>query len=211
MIHNVDERQEDSFKASDWLALFSVPWKKMSSTLMKALNAQTRPHAQQRREMVRIIADAIRLYTPLPGIKAINCITKTVVDRYPILKDSICGETVGDGNLYLSKQIRNRLENLNRGKGTKRKSSVLQIPSDNTENKQLGLSDRYGCTNWQPSLTEEEEKIQEKEREDMLHHSQLHPVVEDDVYVIKLIEKTYPLQRKEINVAQFDIGQFKNR
>lgn len=72
--------------------------------------------------MVRTIADAIHQYTPLPGIKALCLITKAVVDKYPLMKHSILEKTVGeDGNLNLCKLIRNRLENLNQGNGSKRK------------------------------------------------------------------------------------------
>lgn len=51
------------------------------------------------------------------GEKAINYIIKNFVEYYPNLKDALCGDVIADGNTYFSKQIRNRLEKLDRGEG----------------------------------------------------------------------------------------------
>lgn len=90
------------------------------------------------------------------------------------------------GNSYLSKQIRNRLENLNRGTGAKRKFEQVT-----TQKKQFGISDKYGCSNWQPQIIAEEEHDQEQQRKNLLHHYQAGPKDKDNDLIEKAILYTF--------------------
>lgn len=115
VMHQDENTVSSSTEKCNWLQNFKIPWCKMPNSMMNTLNKGEKPSTSERRQMVRIISDEIRKFTHLPRKKAIDFITKNVVEKYPSLKDNLCGDIISDGNVYLSKQIRNRLENLNRG------------------------------------------------------------------------------------------------
>lgn len=176
---------------------------------MNTLNKGEKPSTSERRQMIRIISDEIRKFTHLPGKKAIDFITKNVVEKYPSLKDNLCDDIISDGNVYLSKQIRNRLENLNRGQGlgvskNKRTAEVEQQSKSST------LSEKYGCCNWQPSISENEEELQEDQRKKLVTLYERGPEVNENE-MSDLVSESFALQRKEINQVTFKIEEFRKR
>ncbi|XP_049338743.1 uncharacterized protein LOC125803959 [Astyanax mexicanus] len=96
---------------STWLDKFKVPWSKMPQGIKLSINAQQRPTPRDRREMIRVIVDEIRLIEPNPTRSDCVTVAKMVVKEYPesfadILKD---GTRIGSGFASLVNQLKREL------------------------------------------------------------------------------------------------------
>lgn len=87
---------------SNWHYSFDVPWSKIPSNTVKVLNAEKRPSAAERREIIRIVVAEILTVCQKPGKRHITEIARKMVIRYPkSFQDEIEGQVVGTGCTHL--------------------------------------------------------------------------------------------------------------
>lgn len=105
-----------SVQNSTWVSTFSVPWEKTHESLRRCLAQRKRPKAADRRHMVRVIAEAIRQVCLNPPFRQCAELAKSIVDKYPESFEDRTeeGEQLGNGYYTLSKQLRIRIDFLNR-------------------------------------------------------------------------------------------------
>ncbi|XP_028414156.1 uncharacterized protein LOC114537220 [Dendronephthya gigantea] len=188
-----------------WINNFQIPWNKFPKSLLDACTSKVRPTLRDRREMVRIICDDIKMHTSLPGRRNLARIAEMMVSKY---KDSFCdtiGDTViGSGYESLRKQLEEKMANLNRKAGKAIvKLSVSSDDDNDSETKIKGKkrpgADSYGCINWQPdALPTNETPSSQKSKQDWLV-SEFPKKNQDKNKVLQFMENTYTSQRLLIN------------
>uniref|UniRef100_A0A3B1KH65 Uncharacterized protein n=1 Tax=Astyanax mexicanus TaxID=7994 RepID=A0A3B1KH65_ASTMX len=190
---------------STWLDKFKVPWSKMPQGIKLSINAQQRPTPRDRREMIRVIVDEIRLIEPNPTRSDCVTVAKMVVKEYPesfadILKD---GTRIGSGFASLVNQLKTRVEHLNRNSVIGRRRRMKGHSSSPTTNRAKGPSDQYGCIRWQPDCPQgETESILKEKQEEMKElYAREGPAAAERGHITQLMERTYYLQRKTINAS----------
>uniref|UniRef100_A0A8D0CSK2 Uncharacterized protein n=1 Tax=Sander lucioperca TaxID=283035 RepID=A0A8D0CSK2_SANLU len=197
---------------STWMSTFSVPWEKMHESLKRCLAQTKRPKAADRRHMVRVIAEAIRLVCLNPPFRQCAELAKRIVDTYPELSfedRTEEGERLGNGYFTLSKQLRTRIEFLNRDNTLTRLRKPKQLLTATNEempgpSTKCARTDSYGCVNWQTlGLPEGEnrESLCEKKTELLTIFSQEGPRAAEHRRVGELMSLTYEPQRRDINAT----------
>ena len=108
----------------------------MPHGIKTAIAREQRPSPRDRREMVRIVVDEMRLHELNP--KRSDCLTiaKMIVKQYPksfvdILKD---GTRIGSGYASLVNQRKTRVEHLNRDSMVARHRRVKGVSSSSAKN-----------------------------------------------------------------------------
>lgn len=158
--------------------------------------------AEIRRNFVREVVNSVRQITHHCPKKGFEVIARMVVKKYPSsFEDCIDKLRIGTGYDSLFKQFVSRNENLNRPyTQQKAVSSGCETKENNgtKSGKRKAEQDSYGCMNWGPSLSpEEEEEEQEQLRKELVKS---YEAVEPDFeLVMSNMQKTYPLLRKHIN------------
>lgn len=191
--------------SNKWINNFQIPWSKFPKSLLDACTSKVRPTPRDRREMIRIICNDIKMHTLLPGRKNLARIAEMMVTKY---KDAFCdtiGDTViGSGYESLRKQLEEKMANLNRK--TDKAIVKLNVSSDDDNDsetkvkakKRLG-ADSYGCINWQPdSLPVNETPTSQKSKQDWLAE-EFPKKNQNKTKVLQLMENTYISQRLLIN------------
>lgn len=189
---------------SAWPENFTFPWNRMPTGIRNAIARETRPSAKDRREMVRIIVDEMRLSELNPSKSQCLTVARKIVRQHPksfadVMKD---GTLIGSGFGSLVTQLKTRVEHVNRGSilSRRRKSkNVSKSPADLAR----GPPDQYGCVRWQPDCPadETEESLKDKQREMKDLYSTEGPSGADRGHLTHLMKATYYLQRKTINAS----------
>uniref|UniRef100_A0A672J7H0 Uncharacterized protein n=1 Tax=Salarias fasciatus TaxID=181472 RepID=A0A672J7H0_SALFA len=200
-----------SVQNSTWVSTFCVPWEKTHESLRHCLAQGKRPEAADRRHMVRVIAEAIREICLNPPFRQCAELAKIIVDKYPESFEDRTeeGERMGNGYYTLSKQLRTRIEFLNRDNTLARLRKPKQLVHALDEDlpgpsKKCAKMDSYGCVNWQPSeLPEGENRVSllEKKRELLTIYSQEGQRGADHRRVSELMTLLYEQQRRDINAT----------
>ncbi|XP_041952201.1 uncharacterized protein LOC121712172 isoform X3 [Alosa sapidissima] len=181
-----------------WPDCFKVPWGKMPHAISMAVHSQKRPAPRDRREMVRIIVDEMRVIEANPSRSDCFSVAKKIVRQYPksfadVLKD---GTKIGSGYASLVNQIKSRVEHLNRDNVTARRRRGKTLPSSSTTKSTKGPSDQYGCISWQPECPtgETEDSLKGKKEQMQEMFSREGPVGGERGCVDQLMHVTYYLQ-----------------
>ncbi|XP_041866818.1 uncharacterized protein LOC121655942 [Melanotaenia boesemani] len=187
-----------------WPEDFEVPWNRMPAGVRSAIAEEKRPSAKDRRAMVRLIVDEMRM-TELNPSKA-QCLTvaKSIVQQYPqsfadIMRD---GTVIGSGYGSLLTQLKTRVEHVNRG-NTLSRQRVKRRVSTSSADIARGPADQYGCVRWQPDCPpgETEESLKEKQGEMKDLFQTEGPAGAERGSLSQLMKTTYYLQRKHINAS----------
>lgn len=187
-----------------WHENFRVPWNRMPPGIATATAMEKRPSAKDRREMVRIIVDEMRLNEPNPSKSQCLTIAKMIVKQHPqsfadIMRD---GTVIGTGHGSLLTQLKTRVEHVNRGNTLFRRRKQKRV-SNSSEATARGPADQYGCVRWQPNCPPGEtvEGLKEKKKEMKDLHDTEGPAGAERGFVIQSMNTTYYLQRKDINAS----------
>ncbi|XP_028813816.1 uncharacterized protein LOC114766784 [Denticeps clupeoides] len=187
---------------SVWPENFEVPWNRMPIGVKTAIAVGRRPTAKDRREMVRIVIDEMRLTELNPSKLQCLTVAKKIVKQYPqsfadVLQD---GTKIGSGYGSLLTQLKTRVEHVNRGCTLSRRRK-LKKTSKTSEDIAPGPADQYGCVRWQPEcpVGETEESLKEKQQEMKDLYSTEGPAGVERGHLSQLMKATYYLQRKSIN------------
>lgn len=163
-----------------------------------------------RRQMVRVIVDAIRERCPNPNRAECAQIAKDIVNQHPktFVDATEEGDLLGSGYNSLLNQLKTRVEHVNRNNTVDRirrtKRTREDDPGDHDTQPKTTRSklDSYGCVNWQPQDLPEGETTDslEVKRQMMvtLHHRE-GPKGAERGMVDDLMDVTYLCQRKLIN------------
>ncbi|XP_063740194.1 uncharacterized protein LOC134864834 [Eleginops maclovinus] len=193
-----------SVNLSFWHENFSVPWNRMPPGIATAISLEKRPSAKDRREMLRILVDEMRLTEPNPSKSQCQTIAKMIVKQHPksfadVMRD---GTVICSGYGSLLTQLKTRVEHVNRGNALSRRRKPKRV-SDAPEDIARGPADQYGCVRWQPNCPPGETVVglegKKTEMKDLYHTEG--PAGAERGYVIQLMKTTYYLQRKHINAC----------
>lgn len=195
-----------------WVSTFSVPWEKTHDSLRRCLAQKKRPEAAGRWHMVRVIAEAIRQVCLNPPFRQCAELAKSIVDKYPESFEDRTeeGEQLGNGYYTLSKQLRTRIEFLNRDntltrlRKPKRLAPAVDEDLSGATPTKCAKTDSYGCVNWQPPQLPEGEtrqSLNEKKRELLTIYSQEGQKGGDQSRVNDFMTLMYEPQRRDINAT----------
>ncbi|XP_076864064.1 uncharacterized protein LOC143516400 [Brachyhypopomus gauderio] len=200
-----------------WPDSFKVPWSKMPHGIKMAIAREQRPTPRDRREMVRIIVDEMRLSELNPTRSDCFTVAKMIAKPYPksfadILKD---GTRIGSGYASLVNQLKTRVEHLNR-------DSMIARRRRRCNNVHHGVGIRLG-RRWpaqdgslvsphliipqaggQPCGEMKQGKLalyEDMYRTGKIINPREGPAGADRGHLTQLMEATYYLQRKAINTS----------
>ena len=174
--------------SASWLIGFEIPWDQLPSDLMQCCENGSIPHACERRQMIRILADAVLHKCKKPRIQEIESICCKIVEKYPkSFRDEADGVTVGSGYSSMVKQLQFRIENVKR-KPRKIKLPINEIPVNVKR-------DEYGCVDWAPECKD----LEDQEKERMWLVEEWKKVKPNHCLVEEKMKYTYPYQRQQIN------------
>lgn len=137
----------------------------MPAGITTAIAQEKRQSAKDRREMVWIVIDEMRLNELNPSKSQCLTVAKMIVKQHPksfadVMRD---GTVIGSGYGSLLTQLKTRVEHVNCGTALTRwrkQKRVSNSPADIAR----GPADQYGCVRWQPDcpLGENEERSRGK-------------------------------------------------
>jgi len=191
--------------AVTWLESFQVPWNKMSSELRIAVANRKRPLPPDRRKMIRIIVDEIRKHEKNPSKAQCLAVALKIVKQYPkSFSDFDVQERNEIGYYSLLKQIKTRVEHVNRDNTLTRRRRIGGV-SETPERMQCREpTATYGCAQWQPEppLANSDDVLEEKRQTLETLYQQYGKSGADRGDVCAIMKETYYLQRKHINDTQ---------
>lgn len=185
-----------SSRTGHWLQSFEVPWHKMSKDIQVAIANCQRPPPDKRRQMIHVLADEIRRFDTNPTRRECLTICENIVRQHPssFADMTPAGVFIGGGYTSLLSQVKTRIENLNRGVTTNRHRS-----SPTSSHKRRTV-DSYGCAQFDPEVQPDERETLEMKRQQLASiYGQEGMRGSDRAEVIDLMQKTFPLQRSQIN------------
>lgn len=157
--------------------------------------------------MIRILVDEIRKIEKNPTKAQCLIVALKIVKLYPkSFADYDNTDSVSEVGCYsLLKQIKTRVEHVNRNNTLARRRRCSSSISENSEiTKRRGPAATYGCAKWQPEppLSESVDALEQKRQ--ALHniYQQHGKSGADRADVCALMKETYYLQRKHINDTQ---------
>ncbi|CAL8290569.1 unnamed protein product [Merluccius merluccius] len=189
---------------SAWPENFNVPWNRMAASITAAIAQEQRPSAKDRREMVRMIVDEMRLTELNPSKSQCLTVAKMIVKQHPkcfadVMRD---GTVIGSGYGSLLTQIKTRVEHVNRGSSLSRRRNQRRA-SNSPADTARGPADQYGCVRWQPDCPpgETKDSLKEKQKEMKDLYCVEGPAGAERGHLTQLMKATYYLQRKSINAS----------
>lgn len=194
---------------SDWLSMFQIPWERMPAALLHAASNKEKAPLGPRREFVRNVVTAMRELCPNPNLADCGEVAKQIFSKHSLTFGDFSeeGEQLGKGYSSLQRQLKTRVEHVNRDNVAHR----IRQPKKNTAEQELNSCtvkkvrckvDSYGCINWQPTSMPDGETTEslEMKRKVVLEKFQSggpHSTELSDVD--NLMQETYIYQRQMIN------------
>ncbi|XP_052408083.1 uncharacterized protein LOC127953145 [Carassius gibelio] len=200
-----------SFIKSNWVRSFQVPWDRMPAALIQATSTGERARPGPRREFVRIVVAAMQAHCPNPNLAACGEVARNIVSTYPLTFGDISeeGEQLGNGFSCLQRQLKTRVEHVNRDvlehriRRPRRPSMKRAGEQDSYTMKRARCKvDSYGCINWQPSSIPEGETAESLEMKRKVAaeiFQSAGPKAAELPNVDDLMQQTYVYQRHMIN------------
>ncbi|KAK7175251.1 hypothetical protein R3I93_002220 [Phoxinus phoxinus] len=196
---------------SNWIRSFQVPWDRMSAALVQATSTGERARPGPRREFVRIVVAAMQFHCPNPNLSACGEVARSIVTTYPLTFGDISeeGEQLGNGFSCLQRQLKTRVEHVNRDvlehriRRPRRPSAKRAGQPDSYSGKKVRCKvDSYGCINWQPTSVPEGEtsdSLEMKRKVAAEIFQSAGPRASELPNVEDLMQQTYVYQRHMIN------------
>ncbi len=200
-----------SFIKSNWVRSFQVPWSRMPAALTQATSTGERARPGPRREFVRIVVAAMQAHCPNPNLATCGEVARNIVSKYPLTFGDISdeGEQLGNGFSCLQRQLKTRVEHVNRDvmehriRRPRRPSEKRPGQQDNYMRTKVRCKvDSYGCINWQPSsipIGETAESLEMKRKVAAEIFQSAGPKAAELPNVDDLMQQTYVFQRHMIN------------
>ena len=149
--------------------------------------------------MIRILASTNMKVQARPTRKSVEPIAHSIVSRYPNSFMDIADRIpMGSGHTSITNQIMARIDNYHKSERSRKRSvEALQIGAASTSTAGSATGSEYGCVSWSPPLDPCMTDKYEKSRLVLLEESR--KVIRNHQEISRLMELTYPLQRKNIN------------
>ncbi|KAL2083090.1 hypothetical protein ACEWY4_020863 [Coilia grayii] len=178
-----------------WPETFQVPWEQMPAAIRTAIANGTRPTPPERRQMVRVLADAMTKYEENPTRAQCLTVVRNIIRQYPKTFADLTshGSLLCGGYTTLLIQVKNRIENINRDRSFSRHRSSTG---------KRGPTDTYGCTRFHPEIPPEEtcETLEQQRQKLEGIYRQDGAGGAERAEVKHLMELTFSLQRRHINI-----------
>ncbi|CAI5679935.1 unnamed protein product [Oreochromis niloticus] len=137
----------------------------MPTRLSQALASGGMAHPEDRRIMIRTVVEEMRVHCPNPNRAACGEVARAIVSKYPatFADKTAEGEQLGCGYYSLLKQLKTRVEHVNRDNVSSRirqprkRSTRENNEGDVAIKRARSELDSYGCINWQPTTLPEGE------------------------------------------------------
>ncbi|KAG1931378.1 hypothetical protein F2P79_021622 [Pimephales promelas] len=196
---------------SNWIRSFQVPWDRMPPALVQATTTGERARPGSRREFVRIVVAAMQAHCPNPNLAACGEVARTIVTTFPLTFGDISeeGEQLGNGFSCLQRQLKTRVEHVNRDvlehriRRPRKPSAKRAGQQDSYSGKRVRCKvDSYGCINWQPTSVPEGEtsdSLEMKRKVAAEIFQSAGPRASELPNVDDLMQQTYVYQRHMIN------------
>ena len=186
----------------DWVDNFQVDWLQMPLNIKRCLYNSYRLTHTDRKRMVRLIVDQMREECLNPTLQQVTMISHRIVNEFPnSFQDQVDGQCVGSGIAYLSRQLKNRIEHINRGIPSVRLRACKSC---------VKIADAYGCPNYSPKvpLDETEESLENYRQELVAMFHQQNQLSWGKVD--KLMSNSFFAQRLDIN-QEIDIHALRDK
>jgi len=185
--------------STQWAHNFSPPWDEVPAAVREKLNNKQRLQPKERRQVVRVVVDAVLKVCNSPRKTELEEVAKAMAEAYPeSFVDRIGDDFVAAGYNDLLNRLCERRDNVNRVSavtGPKKRSGES---GDSQKVVKRRPKDSYGCVNWQPVIPEESDQLEQaKEQLKELFHSGSQ--VSGESTIDDGMKLTYPLQRLLIN------------
>ncbi|XP_034092654.1 uncharacterized protein LOC117560013 isoform X1 [Gymnodraco acuticeps] len=181
-----------------WPETFQVPWEQMPQEIRSAILSGKRPKPTERRQMVRILVDEMRRYEANPTRSQCLTVIRNIIRQYPKSFADMTADwsLLGCGYTSLLIQVKNRIENVNRGG-----NYAHHRASRSSSTYKRGPTDTYGCTRFQPELPPEEtnETVEQNRQRLVEIYRQEGAGGVERAEVKNRMELTFCLQRRHIN------------
>ncbi|XP_041849213.1 uncharacterized protein LOC121645005 [Melanotaenia boesemani] len=193
---------------ASWISSFLVPWEKMPTRLSQAMATGRMAHPEDRRIMIRTVVEGMRVHCSNPNRAACAEVARAIVSKYPatFADKTAEGEQLGCGYYSLLKQLKTRVEHVNRDNVSsrirqprKRSTSENGDPAIKRGRSEL---DSYGCINWQPTTLPEGETAETLETKRQIMSTVFRsagPQAIETTDVNELMSLTYTYQRHMLN------------
>lgn len=101
---------------SDWLSMFQIPWERMPAALLHAASNKEKAPLGPRREFVRNVVTAMRELCPNPNLADCGEVAKQIFSKHSLTFGDFSeeGEQLGKGYSSLQRQLKTRVEHVNR-------------------------------------------------------------------------------------------------
>ncbi|XP_049450815.1 uncharacterized protein LOC125900084 [Epinephelus fuscoguttatus] len=186
-----------------WPETFQVPWDQMPKEIRSAIANGKRPTPAERRQMVRVLVDAMRKYEANPTRSQCLTVCQNIVRQYPQSFADVFanGSLMAGGYTSLLIQVKTCIENLNHDSSFARHRAPRC--SGSSSGRKRGPTDTYRCTRFQPDLLpgETDDSVEQKrQRLEEIYRQEGAGGVER-VEVCSLMETTFCLLHRHINAT----------
>lgn len=204
------ERQTSSNQNKSWISSFQVPWDKMPARLLQAMEKGCLAHPEDRRVLIRVVVEAMQAHCKNPSKAICTEVARLIVCKYPgtFADKTGEGEQLGCGYYSLFRQLKTRVEHINRDNVSNRIRQPRKRSSDDSSGNDAAIKrsrtdvDSYGCTKWQPTNLpqgETAESLEDKRKILITIFKSEGPTAVEAMDVERNMELTYIYQRHMIN------------
>ena len=210
--HSTDatEAPTTSEATSSW-EHFEIPHSCFPKHISNMLEKGLRPTPKTRREFIRIVMDEVLKTHHKPTKQHLSIVADKLVQKYPESFEDKIGDIVmiGAGRDALTNKLVDRRDNLARNvhiQSLKRERTNIQ-DSNEVKNKKKKPKDSYGCVNWQPPVTVNDDVKESQELLKAVTSKEEKDWDKDSIE--KAMAETFPMQRHCIN-AGYTISELQN-
>jgi len=185
--------------STDWVRNFSPPWDEVPAAVREKLNSKQRIDPKERRQVVRVVVDAVLKVCSNPRKTELAEVVKTMAESYPeSFVDRIGADIVAAGYNDLLNRLCERRDNVNRVSVNSAPKKKNRESDDSQTVVKRRPKDSYGCVNWQPVMPENSDHL-EKTREQLKELFRSGSEQSGESTVNDGMKLTYPLQRQLIS------------
>uniref|UniRef100_A0A9J7XDH2 Uncharacterized protein n=1 Tax=Cyprinus carpio carpio TaxID=630221 RepID=A0A9J7XDH2_CYPCA len=183
---------------------------KMPARLLQAMEKGCLAHPEDRRVLIRVVVEAMQAHCKNPSKAICTEVARLIVCKYPgtFADKTGEGEQLGCGYYSLFRQLKTRVEHINRDNVSNRIRQPRKRSSDDSSGNDAAIKrsrtdvDSYGCTKWQPTNLpqgETAESLEDKRKILITIFKSEGPTAVEAMDVERNMELTYIYQRHMIN------------
>ena len=186
--------------SEDYWNTYCIPWQEMHRDIITLCEQGVTNKSVVNRVIDFVINDIRKIKENIPT-KCLKIIARKMVDKYPTMFKDVDddGVVLGDGTHSTLHKLIDRNNYLNRPHKRSLISTIISSPTNIKIRKKM-LSAKAGCSNWQPTETDQtEDNIDEIQKVLQAQSKSVNYSKEEEETVINNLEKTYAAQRQFLN------------